>query len=294
MCHGTVDRLTLERHPITTKTASAEDRPVPGAAAAPRRLAAALLGAYRRLDRGRQAAPGERVWTQPMTAWLLAGLALALAVSLADGAAIEYARRSQSATIRVMAWITDIGKSQWYLVPAAIVFCAVGLSDWPRAEARGKVWRARLFGHAAYIFAAVALSGTFVNVVKVMFGRARPKLMDAVGPHHFEPFTFGYLNASFPSGHSTTIGALTGILMIWYPRWSILIVELGLFVAATRIAAGAHYPSDVVTGFVIGAFFSIVLARWLAGRGVVFKTLPRRVLPMPLRAATPGTGKARR
>ena len=80
---------------------------------------------------------------------------------------------------------------------------------------------------------------------------------------------------------STTVGAITGILMIWFPRWSLLIAELGLFFAATRIAAQAHYPSDVVAGLLVGGFFSITLARWLARRGVVFRLIPGKTLPVP-------------
>ena len=109
---------------------------------------------------------------------------------------------------------------------------------------------------------SVALSGLLVNLLKVLFGRARPRLLDQFGAHYFDPLTFGYLNASFPSGHSTTVGAIVGILMIWFPRWSLLIVELGLFFAATRIAAQAHYPSDVVAGFLLGRSFR---SRWRAG-----------------------------
>ena len=106
-------------------------------------------------------------------------------------------------------------------------------------------------------------------------------MIDQSGAWHFEPFTLGYLNASFPSGHSTTVGAIIGILMIWNPRWSLLLIEFGLFFAATRIAAQAHYPSDVATGFTTGLFFSIVIARWLASRGVVFRFAPGKILPVP-------------
>ncbi len=218
-----------------------------------------------------------------MTGLFLSGLGLALIVSLADAAAIHYARQSSDPVIGFMAWITDIGKSQWYLVPAALVFLAIGLRDWTALEARGKTWLAFLFGQAAYVFATIALAGTLVNVIKIFFGRARPKLIDQVGAWSFDPLTLGYLNASFPSGHSTTMGALTGILMIWYPRWWIVLVEIGFLVAATRIAARAHYPSDVVTGFLIGLFFAIVLARWLASRGVVFRFAPGKILPVPAR-----------
>jgi membrane-associated phospholipid phosphatase len=244
-----------------------------------RRLALALANAAARMRRG--GSPSEPIWTRAMTAWLAAGLIAAFLVSFADEAAIRFVRDSDSGVIAFMAWITNVGRSQWYLVPAGLVFCAVAFADWSRGGARAKARLSFVFGQAAYIFSSVALSGLFVNAVKVLFGRARPRLLDQVGAHYFDPLTLGYLNASFPSGHSTTVGAIVGILMVWFPRWSLLIVELGLFFAATRIAAQAHYPSDVVTGFLLGALFSIALARWLAKRGVVFRLIPGKTLPVP-------------
>ncbi|MDW6021330.1 phosphatase PAP2 family protein [Mesorhizobium sp. BAC0120] len=245
-----------------------------------RRLATALVGARQRLMRGRSHSV-DPIWTPEMSRWLAVGLCLALIASLTDAAAIRYVHGSQDAIIAFMAYITNVGKSQWFLVPAALIFLAVGLLDWSRQGMRGKARLSFLFGQAAYVFSAVALSGIFVNIVKVIFGRARPRLIDEVGPFHFDPFTFGYLHASFPSGHSTTVGAIVGIVMIWYPRWRLVTIELGLFFAATRIAAGAHYPSDVATGFLVGIFFSIVIARWLASRGAVFRFVAGKVLPVP-------------
>ena len=243
-----------------------------------RRLALALTKAGGRIGRG-GGGQSEAVWTRAMTAWLAAGLIAAVAVSFADEATINFVRDSDSGVIRFMAYITSVGRSQWYLVPAGLVFCAVALADWSRGGPRAKARLSFLFGQAAYVFSSVALAGLFVNALKVLFGRARPRLLDQLGAHHFDPFTFGYLNASFPSGHSTTVGAVVGILIIWFPRWSLLIIEVGLFFAATRIAAQAHYPSDVVAGFTVGLLFSIGLARWLAGRGVVFRFVPGKILP---------------
>jgi hypothetical protein len=34
-----------------------------------------------------------------------------------------------------------------------------------------------------------------------------------------------------------------------------------------------------VAGFLLGAFFSIVLARWLARRGVLFRIVAGKILP---------------
>ena len=243
-----------------------------------RRLAAALAGARSRI--GRRAAPAAQpVWNGAMSRCLVVALVAALLVGFADEAIIRAVRGSQEPAIRFMAWITNIGKSQWYLVPAAIVFLAVGLYDWSLGGMRAKVRLAFLFGQAAYVFSAVALSGIFVNIVKVLFGRTRPGLIDQFGAWHFDPLSFGYDYASFPSGHSTTVGAIAGILIVWFPRWAIVIVELGLFFAATRVAALAHYPSDIVTGFTVGLFFAIVIARWLARRGVLFRFVPGKTIP---------------
>jgi membrane-associated phospholipid phosphatase len=243
-----------------------------------RRLLAALAGAHHRLVRGAPAA-SEPLWTAAMTRWLVTALVVALLVGLADEAIVRAVIGSRAPAVRFMAWITNIGKSQWYLVPAAIIFLAVGFYDWSHGGMRAKARLAFLFGQAAYVFLSVACAGIFVNIVKVIVGRARPIEIDRLGAWHFDPFSFGYSYASFPSGHSATVGAVIGVLIVWYPRWAILIVELGLFFAATRIAALAHYPSDVITGFTAGLFFSVLLARWLASRGVVFRLVPGKILP---------------
>jgi undecaprenyl-diphosphatase len=214
-----------------------------------------------------------------MTRWLVVALVLVLLAGLFDQAIIRAVQGSNAPAVRFMAWITNIGKSQWYLVPAALVFAAVGLYDWSLGGVRARLRLAFLFGQAAYVFCAVALPGIFVNIVKVIFGRARPVLIDKLGAWQFDPFSFGYDHASFPSGHSTTVGAVVGILIIWFPRWAIIIVELGLFFAATRMAALAHYPSDVMAGFATGLFFAILIARWLASRAVVFRFVPGNILP---------------
>ena len=137
----------------------------------------------------------------------------------------------------------------------------------------------RLYGQSAFLFGSVAGSGILVNIVKLFIGRARPKLMDSVGAIHFEPFTGGYDFASMPSGHSATMGAVTLALMLWFPGLRWLILPIGLLAAATRIAAKAHYPSDVVSGFAIGVLFALLFSRWLGKRRVVFRLESSATLP---------------
>src|SRR5262249_10496709 len=155
-----------------------------------------------------QPVAAEPLWTTAMTRWLVAALVVALLAGLSDEAIIRAALGSQALAVRFMAWITNIGKSQWYLVPAAIVLLAVGLYDWSLGGARAKVRLAFLFGQAAYVFLSVASAGISVDIVKVIAGRVRPIGIDRVGAWHFEPFSFSYSYASFPSGHSATVGAV--------------------------------------------------------------------------------------
>ena len=86
--------------------------------------------------------------------------------------------------------------------------------------------------------------------LKHAIGRERPDIPDQVA---------GY---SFPSGHATTIAAAVSVLIvITYQRvhrrrlrWLLigLWIAIGLLVGFDRIFVGAHYPSDVVAGWLLG------------------------------------------
>ncbi|RCS23136.1 phosphatase PAP2 family protein [Phyllobacterium salinisoli] len=115
--------------------------------------------------------------------------------------------------------------------------------------------------------------------MKYTIGRARPALIDTLGPSFFEPFRGGHLFVSFPSGHSATVGAVMVILALWFPRWRFAALVATLALAFSRIAVAAHYPTDVVAGFSIGFLFTLFLARFLANRNLGFLIDPGRLLP---------------
>lgn len=221
------------------------------------------------------------VWTRTMTVIALAALATAAILMLTvDEKALRAVMASDLQIFQIMTAVTNVGKSDRYLIPAALLFLVTAFLDWSTYSRSAKIWLIRLYGQSAFLFGSVAGAGILVNIVKLFIGRARPKLMDSVGAIHFEPFTTGYDYASMPSGHSTTMGAVTLVLMLWFPKLRWLILPIGFLGAATRIAAKAHYPSDVVTGFTIGMLVALCFARWLGKRQVAFRlrnnvTLPR-------------------
>lgn len=216
----------------------------------------------------------------------LSAFALSLAIApLADVAAIEVMRAARGTWwVESLRAVTDLGRSHWYLVPALLTVVAIGLADWSARGPRGRARLSFLFGQAAFAFAAVAVSGIVVNIAKFLVGRPRPRLMDEVGPFGFDPFGFDYRFHSYPSGHSTTVGAMALVLMLWFPRARPLILVAALLLGASRMAALAHYPSDIVAGLALGFLSALLLARWLAARSAVFRILPGRLLPVPRHA----------
>lgn len=256
-----------------------EPRAVPAGARTgyARRFIASTAMMRARLLRGRNAA--DRIWTPRIGVLLVAGLAATLIAAGFDAAAIRFVRSSDAWLLAAMHAITDLGKSHWYLVPSAALFLWLSISDWRRLDIRGRALRAFLLGQALFVFAGVGLAGIVVNILKVLFGRARPILYDQFGAWHFDFLSFGYAYASFPSGHSTTVGSVMAVLILWYPRFWPVTLQLGILLGATRIAAQAHYPSDVAAGLLLGFTVTLLVARFLASRRVVFRLLPGRLLP---------------
>jgi membrane-associated phospholipid phosphatase len=197
----------------------------------------------------------------------------------ADEQTIRAVTGSRSPLLQFMAAITNVGKSDRILIPSAVLFLVTAFLDWSAYRKGAKVWLLRLYGQSAFLFGSVAGAGIIVNILKILFGRARPKLIDSAGPIHFEPFAVGYDFASMPSGHSTTMGAATLAVLLWFPKLRLVILPIGFLAAATRIAAQAHYPSDVVAGFAIGFLFALCAARWLGKKHLVFRLQKGRTLP---------------
>jgi len=184
-------------------------------------------------------------------------LACGLTALFVDEAATRWARSRIAGTGGgdLAERLTHVGESTWIFIAAAAGL-ALGLL----------LHRPRLAGGAVLLAAATAFSGILANVLKVLFGRGRPKLLDEEGVLAMSPFSVGYDWNSFPSGHSTTALTLAGVMWVLWPglRWAW--VAVGLAIAATRWAIGAHYPADVLAGSVLGFACGALLAgsspRW--------------------------------
>lgn len=71
----------------------------------------------------------------------------------------------------------------------------------------------------------------------------------------------GYALLSMPSRHAALAAVSAAFLAMLYPRLRWLVCVLACIVGVMRVVTGAHYPSDVLLGWTIGALLTIACAR---------------------------------
>jgi len=167
-------------------------------------------------------------------------------------------------------FLTDLGKSWWIITGTVAIIIGGILMRRLSAEDRWRRLGAQAIAMASYVLLSVAVAGLIANIFKRLIGRPRPELFGDHGLFSFNPFMHNSDFESFPSGHATTCGALWTALALLFPplRWPLLII--GLYLAATRVFVGAHFPSDVLVGFGWGMWFAFFLAVLFARHGLVF------------------------
>ncbi|MBI3705609.1 MAG: phosphatase PAP2 family protein [Rhizobiales bacterium] len=254
--------------------------PVGGTSASPlRRGAGNVVTALKILARpAKSRAP--RYWSKP---WLpsLQQLAVAAAAVVAvfllgmvliDAAAIEAVAYLPRWLVWFFDAITDFGKSGWFLWPLGILF--LGLAALPGLSRMSQRVLAAVMVRVGFLFAAIAVPGIFTNVVKHLFGRARPGVGGSVDPTLFSPFSWPAAYASLPSGHATTAFSVLVIFGWLWPRARTMLLIYALLIAASRIVVTAHYPTDVAAGALVGVLGAVLVRRYFALRGLGFSIGP--------------------
>lgn len=205
-----------------------------------------------------------RVALRSLAAALLAVPTVAV---LLDARLAEAAAGAPHLLVAVGLFVTGFGKSEYMFAYSLLIGCAAvvalgrGRATWCGSPPRLVAERATFF------FAVIALSGIVDQILKHLIGRARPRLLRVDGPFHFEPFSTADVLASFPSGHTTSAFAAAVALGLMRPAWRAWLIGAALMIGASRVLVGAHYPSDVVGGAMLGSAVSLALARSFAQRG---------------------------
>ncbi|MCE5266874.1 MAG: phosphatase PAP2 family protein [Planctomycetaceae bacterium] len=117
------------------------------------------------------------------------------------------------------------------------------------------------------VLACALGSGLAADFVKLTIIRCRPyglqfpfagQVWETFGDW-WPIFGVGSKSQSFPSAHTATAIGLAAALIWLYPQGRRLFIVLAVLVGCQRIAAGAHYASDVLVGAAIGCLVSTLL-----------------------------------
>ena len=116
----------------------------------------------------------------------------------------------------------------------------------------------RAANHALLATVAAALTP---HVLKLLFNQTRPDRETVLGHVHGVSFS-GRREDAFPSGHALHMGALASAAGSLEPGPRRMIRALAIALSLTRVVVMAHWASDVIAGFALGAFMERLLRLW--------------------------------
>lgn len=113
-----------------------------------------------------------------------------------------------------------------------------------------------------YVIATI-LGGLFVYGMKELFSALRPPAVLLSGSFHL--IGPDLQNNAFPSGHSTALFIVAGLVALqrvshWF---KLAVLLLAVFVGLSRIASGVHWPLDVL-GAAAGGWMIAILTVWIS------------------------------
>ena len=155
---------------------------------------------------------------------------------------------------------------------ALIVFCAEYLAYilvvtfLVLLVASGKTVREKVTIAAAAFFSAAIARVIVTEIIRYFVHRPRPFVGHSVHQLIAES------SYSFPSGHAIFFFAFSTAIYMYNKKWGVWFLVASAAVGLARIAAGVHYPSDILGGAVLGA-----ATGWLVVRSVM--PLVKKVLP---------------
>jgi membrane-associated phospholipid phosphatase len=153
---------------------------------------------------------------------------------------------NNSPLVWVASIVTQGGEAVYYIIPSLLLYLYFR---------KRNAHRARL---SLFILATTATSGILVDILKVIFGRFRPKMYFSEHLYGFDWFHVSSRMVSFPSGHSATALGVWLAFSMLFPKYRVIFIPIGIMIALTRVITTAHYPSDVIAGSYIGIVVTLI------------------------------------
>lgn len=217
---------------------------------------------------------GSDVIATPRAAWMALGITLvATALTLlVDKAVFDVLHAPNVYDSDLGKLLRIMGFAGTWVALAAALRLQQGADVAQRAVATRRAW---------LLFWSPMLAGALAEVLKIVARRERPAIND--GLYGFRPWderTWSGAGLAFPSSHAAVAFGGAAMLARLFPRarWVGYVLAAGC--AATRVAARAHFVSDVVFAAGLG---------WLVGWALWRKWAPRAaaVLLIVVVASTP-------
>ncbi len=128
-----------------------------------------------------------------------------------------------------------------------------------------------VLGAALGVVLAAYLAGAAIEVVKLFVERARPEEVLGAQVQLSHGRSWAHL-ASYPSGHLIVTSAMAAAAAAALPALRKPLLAYVVMIGLTRVLFGAHFPTDVLVGAVMGYELGMFSARLMASA---------RLLPAP-------------
>lgn len=108
-----------------------------------------------------------------------------------------------------------------------------------------------------YLFWTTAVSifvarGLITEAIRFFYHRPRPFLTLPVNKLLSNGWFYSDTEWSFPSGHSAFFFAMATAVYLYNKKWGVWFFIAAILINISRIITGVHYPSDILSGAVVG------------------------------------------
>jgi undecaprenyl-diphosphatase len=113
-----------------------------------------------------------------------------------------------------------------------------------------------------HIVLSLIIAGVACNLLKYIFGVARPKYFFLGNYERINFFNIEHKVNSFPSGHTQAAFTIAMLCILYFNRYVILILIVATLMGISRIFMSMHFPSDIFFGAYLGSIFPVLIYKF--------------------------------